>query len=845
VTFLDALRASQLVEAGQIDDVANAIKLASDDPAPLAREFVRRNLLTPFQMRRLLRGAGNELVLGPYRLLERIGEGGMGQVYKAHHQPLDRILALKVIRKDKLSDPEAVGRFHQEIRAAAQLIHPNIVMAYDAGQSDGTHYFAMEYVDGTNLSQLVRASGPLSVAQACDYLRQAALGLQHAHERGLVHRDIKPSNLLVSGIGNQKSGVREKTRHGGSPLPPDSCGLPPVVKILDLGLARLQNSGEESNQLTRLGVAIGTPEYLAPEQVRNSRTVDIRADLYSLGCTLYYLLTGQPPFRGETPMAVMRKHLHEAPPPLTSRRPDVPPAVAALVSKLMAKNPEDRYQTAAELAAALAPLAGLSMVASAPPPPAIPAALPAAEVCMPFATIDHDETLMVCRPKPKRQWLAAAVAIICLAVTAAGAAILWQAAADQSAKPALVADAKSSAKFLATKPKSDGRPDPKPASEPSDEPAIKQGSHSDPAPRPMPEPEPKSKPEPKPEPERQKLPVPDDAQQAASAKTLYSKYKVEYGRKKADDVAVLANQLLTDAAEAKEAAVRFVLLREARDLAAVAGNVETMMKAIDELDKQYTVDVLEMKIAALERASQAPNLPPAKRAIVEVALKMIEEMVDADDYEAGDRLLAIAKTAVLKANSLSHKAKVDTASKDLADIRKEFSAARAARDQLAEADDADASSRWGKFVAFFKGHWGDGLPLLADGSDLSLVSLAQKDLAGAKDPTKLLEIGDGWYALGKVENAQVARKNLWSRARFWYDQALPGLGATAKIEVEKRLKEIDTILPKDEAPANKPAVASPSDHPAKTEAQNLIQDARAKYRAGRYAEAIDIYKSAL
>ncbi|MBY0524523.1 MAG: serine/threonine protein kinase, partial [Gemmataceae bacterium] len=198
-TFLDNLRDGQLLEPAVFAEVAKNPLAKGDDPMPLAKDLMQRHGLTPYQVNQLLRGRGKELVLGAYRLLDRIGEGGMGQVFKAFHQPMSRVVALKVIKKDKLANPQAVSRFYQEIRAAAQLSHPHIVIAFDAGQADDTHFFAMEFVDGIDLSRLVKEQGPLTVLQACEYIRQAALGLQHAHEKGLVHRDIKPSNLLVTG----------------------------------------------------------------------------------------------------------------------------------------------------------------------------------------------------------------------------------------------------------------------------------------------------------------------------------------------------------------------------------------------------------------------------------------------------------------------------------------------------------------------------------------------------------------------------------------------------------------------------------------------------------------------
>jgi serine/threonine protein kinase len=310
------------------------------DPRALARELLRREWLTAFQANRLLQGRGQELLLGSYVLLEQVGSGGMGEVFKARNRKLGRVAALKVIRRERLADDAAVRRFHREIRAAAQLTHPNIVLAYDADQVGGTHFFVMEFVEGQELGRLIKQRGPLPVATACDCVRQAALGLQHAHERGLVHRDIKPHNLLL-------------TRHG-------------VVKVLDLGLARLNATaeGEASTTVTHEGMVMGTPDYMAPEQAEESHAVDIRADLYSLGCTLYYLLSGQVPFPGGSLLQKLRRHQSEEPMPIEYLRPDVPAAVAAVVRTLMAKRPEDRYQTPAELAAALNPERGSPEAAS-------------------------------------------------------------------------------------------------------------------------------------------------------------------------------------------------------------------------------------------------------------------------------------------------------------------------------------------------------------------------------------------------------------------------------------------------------------------------------------------------
>jgi serine/threonine protein kinase/tetratricopeptide (TPR) repeat protein len=269
-----------------------------------------------------------------FEILEPLGRGGMGQVFMARQTHLDRLVALKIIRPDRLINPDNVRRFQREARATARLAHPNIVTLYDAGQDGATHYLAMEYVEGTDLAHLVQERGPLPIAEACDYVRQAALGLQHAFERGLVHRDIKPSNLLrVASDGK--------------------------IKVLDLGLARLVEAGgpaeDSSSALTEVGVLMGTADYMAPEQASDARKADIRADLYSLGCTLFFLLTGRPPFPDGSFTDKVVRHATEEPMPLQRLRPEVSPDVCAIVQRLLAKNPKERYQTPAELAVALEP----------------------------------------------------------------------------------------------------------------------------------------------------------------------------------------------------------------------------------------------------------------------------------------------------------------------------------------------------------------------------------------------------------------------------------------------------------------------------------------------------------
>jgi len=361
--LVEALRQHRLLEPAQLDEVVRRLQARLPEPKQLARELLQRGWITAFQANYLLQGKAGDLVLGSYVLLERLGEGGMGQVFKAHNRKLDKIVALKLIRKERLTNAKAVKRFYREIRAAAQLDHPNIVRALDADEVNGTHLLAMEYVHGIDLNKLVKQQGPLDVRRACECIRQAALGLQHAYEQGMVHRDIKPHNLLLISAAEHTSNATDR------------------VKILDMGLARLDadTDGDASSSMTQEGAVMGTPDYIAPEQGCDSHNVDTRADLYSLGCTLHFLLTGQPPFSGGTLMEKLIKHQQQTPAPVRQLRSDVPPAVEAIVARLLAKRPEQRYQTPAELAAALAAaMSGSAMAVpvavSGVPPSAVPVA---------------------------------------------------------------------------------------------------------------------------------------------------------------------------------------------------------------------------------------------------------------------------------------------------------------------------------------------------------------------------------------------------------------------------------------------------------------------------------------
>jgi serine/threonine protein kinase len=334
--FIDVLRKSKLVDEKRLQ----SFLLSSSPTLPtvsrdLAQQLVRHGLLTHFQAGQLLAGKWKGFMLagGKYKLLEKLGAGGMGQVVLCEHVRMKRLVALKVLPTDKLRDDQsALERFDREARASAALDHPNIVRAHDIDTDPNTklHFLVMEYVDGSSIQDIIKKHGPLDVVRACHYIAEAAEGLQHAHEAGWVHRDIKPGNLLLDRLG--------------------------TLKILDMGLARL--FADDSDNLTQKfekNAVLGTADYLAPEQATNSSDVDIRADIYSLGATFYYMLAGKPPFDDGTVTQKLIWHQTKPPKSIRDERPDVPKEVEAIISKMMAKKPVHRFQEPRAIVEALRP----------------------------------------------------------------------------------------------------------------------------------------------------------------------------------------------------------------------------------------------------------------------------------------------------------------------------------------------------------------------------------------------------------------------------------------------------------------------------------------------------------
>jgi serine/threonine protein kinase len=374
--FLDVVRESGVVDGERLDAFLEQFSAASplpDNPQELARNMLEKQLITPFQKEQLLQGKRRGYIIADrYVVLDHLGAGGMGSVYLVEHKVMNRRMAIKVLPTSSVQDEVLLQRFYREGRAVAAVHHPNIVQSYDLDKDGELHFLVMEYVEGTNLHDLVTRDGPLDPQKAAHYIYQAASGLQHAHEAGLVHRDIKPDNIMVDRTG--------------------------TVKILDMGLALFTYERERFTQLdmahsshdrggiTHASTMLGTPDYLAPEQALDSHAADTRADIYSLGATFYFLLTGAPPFGSGTLEQKIIRHQFHPTPSVRENRPDVPEGLAAIIARMLAKNPGDRYQAPGQVLEALTPwVRGTAEETSAGSTAAPEGAPPAAEKVIPAA----------------------------------------------------------------------------------------------------------------------------------------------------------------------------------------------------------------------------------------------------------------------------------------------------------------------------------------------------------------------------------------------------------------------------------------------------------------------------
>ena len=330
--FVKIVAKSGIVEERKLKRILQRVREKFDgdlpaNPEKLAQLFCKEGLLTSWHTEKLLAGKYKGFFLGKYKLLGHIGTGGMSSVYLAEHTRMGDSRAIKVLPKSRVADATYLARFQLEAKAIASLSHPNIVRAYDIDNEGDVHYIVMEYVDGIDLQQLVKRDGALDFSTVADLVAQAARGLHHAHSKGVIHRDVKPANLLVNSKG--------------------------VVKLLDMGLALVSSDDEESLTVANNENVLGTADYLAPEQALNSHEVDHRADIYGLGCTMYFLLTGRPPFSDGTLAQRIAKHQTEMPDAIRQHRKDCPGELEGICVKMIQKDPQYRYQTADDVAEVL------------------------------------------------------------------------------------------------------------------------------------------------------------------------------------------------------------------------------------------------------------------------------------------------------------------------------------------------------------------------------------------------------------------------------------------------------------------------------------------------------------
>ena len=329
--FLKHLKDSSILSSADLLAIDAQIpeELRQQDAQSLARDLVRKKKITLFQANALYAGKPQGLTLGNYVVQEKIGAGGMGMVFKAEHRRMKRIVAVKVLSPSALKNPAVLKRFHREVEAAAKLVHPNIVAAYDADEHNKIHFLVMEFVEGVDLARHIKEHGPLPIEKGVDYVLQTAKGLEHAHRQGIVHRDIKPANLLLD-------------IHG-------------TVKILDMGLARFHEGAnatlpsDEASVITQTGSLMGTVDFMSPEQAIDSRHADQASDMYSLGATLYFLLVGRPLFGGDTLMARVLAHRENQAPSLCAARPGIPPQIDSIYQRMVAKKKEARYPSMTDL----------------------------------------------------------------------------------------------------------------------------------------------------------------------------------------------------------------------------------------------------------------------------------------------------------------------------------------------------------------------------------------------------------------------------------------------------------------------------------------------------------------
>jgi serine/threonine protein kinase len=811
------------------------------DAEAVLRELVRTGKLTRFQAAAIYQGRGAGLVLGNYTLVDRLGSGGMGQVYRARHRKMDRVVAIKVVPK-KAVEEATVERFHREVRAAAKCTHPNIVVAYDADEAAGTPFLVMEFVDGADLTSVVKKQGPLAPRTAVDFVLQAAHGLAHAHEQGLIHRDIKPSNLMLDKKG--------------------------VVKVLDMGLARFSannpvgEQGSSKSNLTAGGSIMGTVDFMAPEQAMDSRAADARSDIYSLGCTLYYLLTGRPPFSGDTIMKRLTAHRQNAVPQLSSSVAAVPPGLEDVFQRMLAKRPEDRYATVRELIAALegvqssasepkAASATAGSVAAAPVAAASVVAPQAPVAPVPNSDIARASVVMLPpqpqpktasrRPKPKRSLVTTLVMLAIAGVGGLGGLSigywllvflggpgldvlnLWPqtpAQVAQSDTGTAVTDASTPAIEL-TQPVEQTNVTPPTAytatsitpssaaetpAEPTSQPVLRDEPAAPPktsvaAPKVPAKTAPRTPPSP-PRP----APIPADDAVAMADDVVTDIYKSDIAQAKTVDAKIaLAEKILADASRSRDDLTRYyAMLSRVRKIAVEVGNPQLAGRAIGLLAGRFQIDTRDETIETLKTMAERTYPTAAYHPIASLATELVAELAEEHRWNDAEQLSESALAAARKAKEPPLLELAGDQAKEVAAARKEWKAIEAARTALAnDPRDPAANLTLGRYLCFEGGDWDAGVKHLAISRDPVLQPLASRSVGVPDDPISQVSIGDVWFdAAGRANGKN--KEEIRAAAAYWYARALADLSGLARTRVEERLAELAVVDDPTSSPSGTP-----------------------------------------
>jgi WD40 repeat protein len=618
--------------------------------------------------------------LSHYSLRKKLGAGAMGEVWLAHDKLLDRDVAIKLLHAG-VTNQALMNSFLREARAAAKLNHPNTVTIHQIGKAGDDVFIAMEYVNAGSLADELQAKGALPWREATQAIRDAAAGLQAAHEMGLIHRDIKPSNLMRSARG--------------------------LVKVADFGLAKAGDGQSEITQ-TQPGMLLGSPAYMSPEQCRGERA-DSRSDLYSLICTYYQLLTRQLPFVAAEATAAMYQHCHEPFPDPRGKGFKLPDGVSRILVKGGKKKPQERYQTAAEL------LADLDVVLQTPEAShtydgkdsTTKPGLKPVGAGISFQSILRGKGVM-----GKTSWALAVVAVA------------WTLIAVLSGP----------------------------------------GAGGPPA------------------------PVPSASDQYRAEKIIKDVFKDGYAKQGVSDRDALAQKLIDEGRQTNNnLPAKFVLFREARTLAAGAGDFDLAYKAVDETAAAFAVDAMDLKTGALVTAAPSADTPDANLALARACLKLIDTAVAAEQYRFPTRLLPIADAAAGKAQDVAMVAEVRIKGLQVQELRQDFDRRKFAAATLANTpNDPAANSAMGRSLCFIKGTWDAGLPMLVKGSDATLKDLATRELAPPANGATQLQLADAWWDLAQHQS-ELAKAQVQRHAADWYAKAWPQLAGLDKAKAESRM----------------------------------------------------------